>query len=104
MTKTIYIADDFSTTPAGRYKSDGQFSGEKFRDDILMPALKTHDIVIVNLDNTIGYGSSFLEEAFGGIIRSGTFTHKELKKKLKIKSSRSFYINRVWSYIEAAKK
>lgn len=104
MTKTIYMADDFSTTPAGRYRSDGQFSGEEFREGILIPALNSHDMVIVNLDNTIGYGSSFLEEAFGGIIRSGKFTHKELKKKLKIESSRSFYRDKIWLYIEAAKK
>lgn len=67
----IELASQFSTTPAGRYRSDGRFSGEVFRDDVLVPALDRagNDTVTVVLDGVAGYGSSFLEEAFGGLAR-----------------------------------
>lgn len=32
---------------------------------------KKPEKIIVNLDGVLGYGSSFLEEAFGGLIRDG---------------------------------
>ena len=71
-TQVISIAKDFSPTPAGRYRSDGPFPGEKFRDDLLLPALrKDTEPVTVELDGTAGFGSSFLEEAFGGLVRCG---------------------------------
>ncbi|WP_337519562.1 STAS-like domain-containing protein, partial [Desulfovibrio sp.] len=63
--KTINIANDFSVFPGGRYRSDGEFSGEEFRDNILIPALQKYQQVIVELDGTRGYGSSFLLEVFG---------------------------------------
>ena len=33
----INIAQDFSNTPGGRYKVNGPYSGEEFRDNILIP-------------------------------------------------------------------
>jgi len=35
--------------PFGRYRSDGEYSGEAFRDDILAPALRRHDHVTLDL-------------------------------------------------------
>lgn len=67
-TKTIKIADDFSKFPGGRYVLDGPASGEEFRNDHLIPALKVADRVIVNFDGVAGYAASFLEEAFGGAV------------------------------------
>lgn len=69
---TISIASDFSRYPAGRYLSDGPYSGEKFRDDLLLPKLSElseGSTLRVELDGVRGYGSSFLEEAFGGAMR-----------------------------------
>lgn len=69
---TISIIQDFSAYPAGRYLDDGPFSGERFRDELLIPELnKMEDsqTLIINMDGARGYGSSFLEEAFGGLIR-----------------------------------
>jgi len=64
---------DFSEFPGPRYERIGPNSGEKFRETILLPALRTAPIeeITINLDGTAGYGSSFLEEAFGGLIRRG---------------------------------
>lgn len=70
-TKTIKIAKEFSRAPGPRYTKLGPHSGERFRDELLIPALRNFDQVVVDLDGTFGYGSSFLEEAFGGLLRSG---------------------------------
>jgi hypothetical protein len=99
---SISIAKEFSDTPAGRFKSDGPFSGEVFREKLLHPALVAHEEVEVNLDGALGYGSSFLEEAFGGLVREHGMTNEELRRKLHVKTSRRFYDERIWSYIKDA--
>jgi hypothetical protein len=70
----LSIASDFSKTPGFRYESQSpEISGEKFRIDKLIPsyeeALEKKDKLQVNLDGTVGYLTSFLEEAFGGLQR-----------------------------------
>jgi hypothetical protein len=104
MKMTISIANDFSDCPAGRFKTDGPFSGERFREEWLIPALKKAEEVEVNLDGALGYGSSFLEEAFGGLVRVSGFDAGDLRKRLQIKSSLSLYGGRIWSYIEDAQR
>ena len=102
---SILVATEFSDTPAGRYLSDGPHSGQAFRDTLLFPSLQNFDLVEVDLDGTLGCGSSFLEEAFGGLLREKGMTLKEVKAKLTIKSRRKFYQDRIWKYIadEASK-
>ena len=68
---TIDIGKEYSRYPAGRHRKDGPFSGERFRDELLLPALRRGSKVEVVLDGTAGYGSSFLEESFGGLMRAG---------------------------------
>lgn len=73
MSKTIRIsvAKDFSIFPAGRFPTDGPHNGERFRKQQLEPAFKKNAKIVVELDGTRGYGSSFLDEAFGGLVRVG---------------------------------
>ena len=104
--KTISVGKDFSDTPMGRYPTDGGFSGERFREELLAPALKTEDQVCVIIDDAEGYGSSFLEEAFGGIVRKGYQTASDLKKKLSIELTNTdyeLYRQLIWKYIAEAK-
>jgi len=82
----ISIAHKFSKFPAGRYLSDGSTSGQAFRESILVPALSKEGDVQVDLDGTEGYGSSFLEEAFGGLIRVHGFKLEDLDRRLSFKS------------------
>jgi hypothetical protein len=68
----ISIANQYTHTPGARHIIDGAYSGEEFRDTFLKPLF--NDIndtseIIVDLDGTYGYGTSFLEEAFGGLAR-----------------------------------
>ena len=37
MTKILKIATEFSDTPGPRYKTEGPYSGEMFREDVLYP-------------------------------------------------------------------
>lgn len=73
MERIINIANDYTKTPGGRHINEGAFSGEDFRNSVLKPAFEkavmSGDTLVVNLDGGFGYGSSFLEEAFGGLAR-----------------------------------
>ena len=103
---TISIAADFSTVPAGRFISDGPNSGERFRNDFLKRNLEEKDSVTVVIDGVEGYGSSFLEEAFGGLVREFGFKKDDLKKKLVIEFTEpefQIYSDMIWEYIEEAK-
>ena len=100
----IKIAENYSPYPGGRYRKLGKFSGEEFRDDLLIKALNSGEEVLVILDGTAGYGSSFLEEAFGGLVRRG-FSLSELKSNLKpkaIDTDYETYVEEIWQYIHDA--
>ncbi|ODA95004.1 hypothetical protein BFX40_20465 [Mesorhizobium sp. SEMIA 3007] len=87
MDRTISIAEEYTRYPGPRYAADGPFSGEVFRNETLAVALRdaidTGGTVTVVLDGVAGYGSSFLEETFGGLLRIG-FTHQEVRKHLRV--------------------
>ena len=73
MTITINIAEEFSSVPIGRYEADSYYSGAKFRKKLLLPrfkeALESEKTLLIDLKGMTGLGSSFLEEAFGGLVR-----------------------------------
>lgn len=98
---TLSIAEDFSPFPAGRFRTDGPYPGEAFREH-LVKALAENQRVTVQLDGTAGYGSSFLEEAFGGLVRLEGFTSAELHEQLIVESSDPSLVVEVWSYIDDA--
>jgi hypothetical protein len=100
----VNVARDFSRFPSGRMKSKGATSGEGFREKFLEPPLKEGEEVQVELDGTIGYGSSFLEEAFGGVVRSLKIPPEKLMKLLHIKSSDKGLVDEVCGYINDAQK
>lgn len=102
--KIISIANEFSRYPAGRFLKDGPFNGELFRKKFLEPNLKIHEKIIIDLDGTRGYGSSFLEEAFGGLIRHGLISKKDLIKKIQIKSENQSLKEEIIDFIEKANK
>lgn len=113
--KIILRVREFTRYPGPRLKEDGDYSGEEFRDRYLLPkyleAVKNKVCLHVIFDGTKGYASSFLEEAFGGLVREGQnkkelkkyLNKKELKKYLKVHSSdRRWYEQEVYSYIDEA--
>lgn len=89
--KTITIGTDYTPVPGGRFAKYGPFSGEDFRDNQLAPALRNYDRVVVSLDGAKSFMSSFLEEAFGGLIRVCGFSYNDLKTKLAVTASSARY-------------
>ena len=102
--KQIDVAQDFSKYPAGRYRGDGDFSAENFRETFLLPALQNigYEKVVVKLDNVAGYSSSFLEETFGGLVRSNKITKEEILKKLSLESEDANLLSEIEQYIREA--
>jgi hypothetical protein len=94
--KVLKVAKDFSTSPGPRYIREGDFSGELFRNTILEKQLKeciaTQTILLIDLDGTAGFGTSFLEEAFGGLIRVCNINYNDILKYLQLKSEEEPYL------------
>ena len=104
----INVAKDFTETPGARYKTQGAFSGEEFRDNILYPkfieSINNGEKLIVDLDGGYGYGSSFLEEAFGGLVRKlkkeKNRHYKEVKNIEIISNDNIVWIDKIQTYID----
>lgn len=99
---TLSVARQFSTYPGGRFKRISEFSGEEFRERLLEPALKSGEPVVVELDGVVGYGSSFLEEVFGGIVRAMRWLSRDqVNAKLRIESAKESWLIEANQYIDA---
>lgn len=86
----IKIATDFSRIPGARYPEEGDFSGQEFRNKVLLPQLKKaiqeNVKLTIDLDGTAGLGTSFLEEAFGGLIREDKLDYAQIIETLEFVS------------------
>jgi hypothetical protein len=105
--KVIGIAKEFSETPGPRARDEGDFSGDQFLEDVLRPAyvqaVKEGSILIVDLDGTEGYATSFLEATFGGLARE--FDAAEILRVITFKSDdEPFLIGEIKGYIADARK
>lgn len=104
---TISVKNDFSLTPGPRYIKEGSYSGEEFRKNVLEPKfeqiLKSNGKIIIDLDGTFGYGTSFLEEVFGGLARK--YSNINVMDNLEIISEEEPYlINDINKYVKEASK
>jgi hypothetical protein len=98
---------DFSQTPYGRYATDGKHCGERFRETVLRPAFEDEGIDTVNLHlDTIAegyeYGSGFLEEAFGGLVRVNGMAKEAVLNKIRVITVNGDDAQDILSYIQAA--
>ena len=98
----INVARDFSKYPGGRYRKDGVNSAQRLREDFLVPALINNETATIDLGDILGFSSAFLEEAFGGLIRSHGFTFDYLREHLSICKLPQDYIDKAWQYIKEA--
>lgn len=93
-TYNLRVADDFTRTPGPRFRSEGKFSGEQFREEVLEPlfsrALAADAVICVDLDGGYGYATSFLEEAFGGLARH--FEQQTVLSRFEFKSAEEPYL------------
>lgn len=99
----LRVMDKLTSLPGPRYISQGEGSGEEFRDTHLIPAFEQAvalgEVLVVNMDGAqYGYPTSFLEETFGGLARErGTAL---VEKTIRIKcTSEPMLIDEVMHYI-----
>ncbi len=103
----IIISEDFTDTPGGREIQEGDFSGEQFREEILLQkyeeAEDKNEKLCIDFDHCFGFGTSFLEEAFGGLVRE--HKKKGVWERLVIVSTedKTIPIN-IKKYIDSAEK
>lgn len=100
------IGLEFTDFPGGRKRDAGDYSGEEFREDILVPLLENVENTEIELllDHAVGYPVSFLEEAFGGLIRVHGYTKEVLLKRFKFITDKNNRRDRIIEYIETASK
>ena len=102
-TLRINVAKHFTKLPGLRYVRLGPFSGEEFRKKFLEEPLRSGKSVVVELDGVRGYGSSFLEEAFGGVVRELDLDINDALNRLKVDTSVESWRLDVDEYIRTAK-
>lgn len=89
MEKILIKVTDFTEYPDVRYRDQDEHSGEEYYYDVINPnfklALSQNKILTVDLDNTAGYASSFLDEAFGNLVYD--FDFNSIKNHLDIIST-----------------
>lgn len=103
----IKISRDYTSTPGPRYIKEGKWSGERLRDKVIFPAfekaIENNIKVFVDLDGTSGYGTSFLEEVFGGLIRLNELKYEDIVNALELKSDEEPYlIEDIYEYLQDA--
>ena len=84
----LIIASDFSDAPGARYRTDGPKSGQEFYEDYLRPrfeeAIDKGGALLIDMDNTWGYASSFISGSFGSLCE--VHGEEKLIKHIRIKS------------------
>lgn len=107
MIDDYHVATEFHRNLGGRFRSDGPWSGEEFREDYLSEALSkaisVGRILRVDFDGATGMPTSFIEEAFAGLMRraQGAFTPTQVQKHLEVVAPKT---RRLWSKVELAKR
>lgn len=106
MTISINVGEEFYPRPAGRFYEDGSHSGQRFREEFLLPSinrLAEGEKLHIDFSTVTMAGSSFLEESFGGLIRKRNISKDKLLSILEITSKRQIIIKRIYEYINDAK-
>ena len=107
---TINVGRDFTPIPCGGEKlSEGDASGQSFRERFLEGPLRRGASISVEIDDTLGYSSLFLEAAFGGLVRSLGIAPAQLRRQLHIVTENTidlqeinFHIDEAWRSLGAA--
>lgn len=82
ITATIIRVADFTTLPGARYRSDGDNSADAFFEECILPVLEKSSVALaIDLDNTMGYASSFISQLAQRIFE---FLHssREVKRRI----------------------
>jgi len=99
MNKTVKIRDDYNWSTGSRLIIEGPHSGEDFRIKFFYPmiidAIASNETLTIDFDGGIGYGTSWLEEVFGGVIRKDRVDAQDVRKHLRLIATQQPYILRL---------
>lgn len=100
---------DWTSTPGPRFGRLGDFSGEEYRKEIVLPkfrqCLENNEQLEIDLEGPRGYGPSFLDEAFAGLITYEGYTLDEVNRTLVLSSpTRPWFLKDAKQLIENASK
>lgn len=100
----ISVAHDFTDAPGARYRADGKKSAEEFLEEMLRPqfdeARAAKGVLLVDLDGTWGYASSFISGAFGALAKE--YGAEEVNRHLCFKSEEdSLLLEKIKEEIES---
>lgn len=104
------VAKQYYPRPMGRSRKDGLHSGERFREEVLIPFFNSlkqnpNQILVLDFNSVSTAGSSYLEESFGGLIRINGYRKSDLNKHLKIvvdADLKELITDRIEKYIDEA--
>ena len=85
--ETLTIATDNTEYPGGRYSSDGEGNATDFREKHLIPMLEKNEPFVIDLNGIVSYPVSFIDEAFGGLVRMKRYSAEQLLKLMKFHST-----------------
>lgn len=98
----LKIKEHFSAYPGGRYASDGPNSAEHFRRFLVKSReelIKLNQFdgkLILDFSGVYPMGSSFIEEAFAGLIRIGK---RDLYDQLEFMNLDGFSLERIHQFV-----
>lgn len=103
---TFNVTKQFSRTPSARIAKEGKYPGSELRNIItplIKKAIKEKGTFTIILDGAAGYGTSFLEEVFGGLVRIEHIPYQDLVRTLNIVSDEEpELIEEIWDDIKEA--
>ena len=105
MMTTIDIAQDFSRFPRRLTPKDGPANATTFRQQHLVPVLENNDRAIVILDGVGGYSASFLNEAFGGLVRKEGYSAKHVFDSFEFRATKlgyGMFVRLIKKFVERA--
>ena len=103
---TLNVAREFSDVPGPRSRDEGPYSGAEFLDALLLPEFNKAEAcgekLIVVLDGASGYGTSFLEESFGGLARKLGSTERVSNTIVIVSKDEPYLCDDISKYIREA--
>ncbi|MDH5523053.1 MAG: STAS-like domain-containing protein [Desulfobulbaceae bacterium] len=99
--KTVLHLEDWCICPSGPRRQDGDYSGEAYREDVLLPALRDFQKVYVDMNRIIPPGCSWLESCFGPL--TNTYSVEDLEERLFILVDQKSQVRLAWCYIRGEK-
>lgn len=103
MTRTYRVAERFTEDLGHRFYTDGEHSGEEFREEVLIPeveeAIRLNEPIIFDFDGVYGMPPSFVEEAFGGLRRRKPAWISDIERLV---SARAEHSPKLWVWVNYA--